>query len=313
MEILAKGSNESRSFLRAESITGSSDIKENLRSLSGTAELDIIVAAHSESNMLLWNSGDSLSYGDFFGALPKNTAAVAVMGCEAGNAIGDVSKLPTGTILYPMVTANSPVRPDELEVASHMSLDPNSIGGSILSAQELFVNRLFSISPETIASRNKQLQRSNSAYTEEYASSDPYKLVPTEIAIGGNPPLIIDLKQKLVELSTSKRALPTAAKGYIAEILANDSGSEEYRKMVDGVIKKIESGQVNRPETLSPKELAVATALTVLTMNERGDLKKAVSLVKAKDQFDAAPGEPERGDSLNGTIPNLAVENERTR
>ena len=260
---------------------------------------NIIVEAHgSKDGHFAWDQtqGEKAHnhyYGELFQFLPAGIESITVDGCYGESAVRMRAAVPPGTILQSRIGSKTTGLGSNIsgqyvhEISQHNEITPLSI----------MLEALDATSPDIYETNNNlRKARGDEKINVSVKNFDPNDVLPHTIGIGGRPPIVLDLNQKMAELSTHGQSGQSWARvaAHVKSYFDTDDGfhidkrgistnsSAQKRKLnaqIDEVAQKLAHGDGTRNFTLEEKRIGYA--LTIVSLYESGEIAKLTEQARA--------------------------------
>lgn len=165
-------------------------IADTMRKQGIAAGDNLVVASHGTQGGIEWNQGEIARYDTAFGALPEGINTIAVTSCFGGSAQASLASVPKGTVLQSLVGTET------VNVSSAITQFSREAKAG-LSPTDMFLEALDNVDPNQVAA---VATRENSASNNQPLVADPNKVLPHVIGIGGNPPISINLNDRIAQM-----------------------------------------------------------------------------------------------------------------
>ncbi len=163
-------------------------IADTLRKHGMAAGDNVVVASHGAKGGIEWNKGEIVSYETIFKTLPEGISTVAVTNCFGGSAQDSLAHVPKGAVLQSLVGSET------IGVGTAVTQFAREATAG-MSPTDMFLEALDNIDPKEVAS---VAARENAVSTTPAFVTDPNKVLPHLIGIGGGEP--INLNDKIAEM-----------------------------------------------------------------------------------------------------------------
>lgn len=266
---------------------------------------NIVIATHgTKTGGLEWNKGEILPYGEAFKHLPEGIRNIAVTSCYGEMAQRDLQFVPKGALLQTLVGT------EMVNISTSITQFAKETRGET-SPAIIMIEALDNVDPNEVAKVAAEHNAKNGTHFE----TDPNKVLPHTIGIGGKPPEPLNLSDKLDNMSNAGKAgklnmhamqeatamvierFDTTRFNY--QTKQQESGGMIAEASLDvriiGVAAKINAGAPLE----SIEEKRIGYALAIAYLDKSGELETMVQKARGESQPHApaqAPAQTERPD-----------------